>query len=37
MLNGQSLQEGDGVQINRPELLELWTETQGEILLFDLA
>ncbi len=37
MLNGQSLQEGDGVQINHPELLELWTETQGEILLFDLA
>jgi quercetin 2,3-dioxygenase len=36
-LNGQSLREGDGVQINNPELLELTTESTAEILLFDLA
>ncbi len=36
-LNGQSLREGDGVQINSPELLELTTESKAEILLFDLA
>lgn len=36
-LNGESLREGDGVQINSPELLELTTETSAEILLFDLA
>jgi quercetin 2,3-dioxygenase len=36
-LNGESLREGDGVQINRPELLELTTESTAEILLFDLA
>jgi quercetin 2,3-dioxygenase len=36
-LNGESLSEGDGVQINSPELLELTTEASAEILLFDLA
>lgn len=36
-LNGESLREGDGVQINSPELLELTTDASGEILLFDLA
>jgi quercetin 2,3-dioxygenase len=36
-LNGQSLREGDGVQINSPELLELTTDSSAEILLFDLA
>ncbi len=36
-LNGESLREGDGVQINRPERLELTTEASAEILLFDLA
>jgi quercetin 2,3-dioxygenase len=36
-LNGQSLREGDGVQINSPELLELTTDSTAEILLFDLA
>jgi quercetin 2,3-dioxygenase len=36
-LNGQSLEEGDGVQINSPELLELTTASSAEILLFDLA
>jgi quercetin 2,3-dioxygenase len=36
-LNGESLREGDGVQINRPELLELTTDSTAEILLFDLA
>ena len=36
-LNGESLQEGDGVQINSPELLELSTESSAEILVFDLA
>lgn len=36
-LNGESLREGDGVQINNPELLELSTESKAEILLFDLA
>jgi quercetin 2,3-dioxygenase len=36
-LNGESLREGDGVQINSPELLELSTEANAEILLFDLA
>jgi quercetin 2,3-dioxygenase len=36
-LNGESLREGDGVQINSPELLELTTEACAEILLFDLA
>jgi quercetin 2,3-dioxygenase len=36
-LNGESLQEGDGVQINSPELLELTTDASAEILLFDLA
>lgn len=35
-LNGESLREGDGVQINNPELLELSTENEAEILLFDL-
>jgi quercetin 2,3-dioxygenase len=36
-LNGQSLEAGDGVQINSPELLELTTASTAEILLFDLA
>lgn len=36
-LNGESLREGDGVQINSPELLKLTTESSAEILLFDLA
>jgi quercetin 2,3-dioxygenase len=36
-LNGESLREGDGVQINSPELLELTTKASAEILLFDLA
>jgi quercetin 2,3-dioxygenase len=36
-LNGESLREGDGVQINSPELLELTTESTAEILLFDLS
>jgi redox-sensitive bicupin YhaK (pirin superfamily) len=36
-LNGESLREGDGVQINSPELLELTAESNAEILLFDLA
>jgi quercetin 2,3-dioxygenase len=36
-LNGESLREGDGVQINSPERLELTTEAYAEILLFDLA
>jgi quercetin 2,3-dioxygenase len=36
-LNGESLREGDGVQINSPELLEFSTEVNAEILLFDLA
>ena len=36
-LNGESLPEGDGVQINSPELLELSTESNAEILLFDLS
>ncbi len=36
-LNGESLREGDGVQINTPELLEITTESSAEILLFDLS
>ncbi|WP_310417912.1 hypothetical protein [Chamaesiphon sp. OTE_8_metabat_110] len=36
-LNGESLREGDGVQINSPERLELTTDASAEILLFDLA
>jgi quercetin 2,3-dioxygenase len=36
-LNGESLREGDGVQINSSELLELTAESTAEILLFDLA
>jgi quercetin 2,3-dioxygenase len=36
-LNGESLSEGDGVQINSPESLELTTESNAEILLFDLS
>lgn len=35
-LNGESLREGDGVQINSPGLLEITTESKAEILLFDL-
>jgi quercetin 2,3-dioxygenase len=37
ILNGEELREGDGVQINSPELLELTTPSTAEILLFDLA
>jgi quercetin 2,3-dioxygenase len=37
MLNGEALSAGDGVQINNPELLELTTTTNAEVLLFDLA
>ena len=36
-LNGELLQAGDGVQINKPELLEMATAATAEILLFDLA
>jgi quercetin 2,3-dioxygenase len=36
-LNGEPLREGDGVQINSPESLELTTESNAEILLFDLS
>ncbi|WP_310482489.1 pirin family protein [Chamaesiphon sp. VAR_48_metabat_403] len=36
-LNGELLREGDGVQINSPESLELTTESNAEILLFDLS
>jgi quercetin 2,3-dioxygenase len=36
-LNGESLREGDGVQINSSELLEITTESTAEILLFDLG
>ncbi len=36
-LNGEALNTGDGVQINRPELLELGTTATAEFLLFDLA
>jgi quercetin 2,3-dioxygenase len=36
-LNGESFREGDGVQINSSELLELTTESTAEILLFDLG
>jgi quercetin 2,3-dioxygenase len=36
-LNSELLQEGDGVQINSPELLEITTESNAEILLFDLS
>jgi quercetin 2,3-dioxygenase len=36
-LNGESLGAGDGVQINTPELLELTTVNNAEVLLFDLA
>jgi quercetin 2,3-dioxygenase len=37
VLNGELLQAGDGVQINSPELLEITTASDTEILLFDLA
>jgi redox-sensitive bicupin YhaK (pirin superfamily) len=37
LLNSDSLQAGDGVQINQPELLNLTTDSKAEILLFDLA
>jgi quercetin 2,3-dioxygenase len=36
-LNGESLRAGDGVQISSPELLELATDMNAEVLLFDLA
>ncbi|MEG5061853.1 pirin family protein [Microcoleus sp. A2-C5] len=36
-LNGESLREGDGVQIGSTEVLELTTEANAEILIFDLA
>jgi hypothetical protein len=35
-LNGESLREGDGIQINSPELLELTTQGNAEVLVFDL-
>jgi quercetin 2,3-dioxygenase len=35
-LNDESLREGDGIQINSAELLELTTKTNAEILVFDL-
>jgi quercetin 2,3-dioxygenase len=35
-LNGESLREGDGVQIESPESLELTTKANAEILIFDL-
>jgi quercetin 2,3-dioxygenase len=37
VLNGHDLQSGDGVQVNKPDVLELTTDSQAEILLFDLA
>ncbi len=37
VLNGELLQAGDGVQINSARSLELSTEDNAEILLFDLA
>ena len=36
ILNGKSLREGDGVQISGPERLELTTDTNAEILIFEL-
>jgi quercetin 2,3-dioxygenase len=36
-LNGESLREGDGVQIGSSELLEFTTDANAEILIFDLA
>ena len=36
ILNGESLREGDGVQISGPERLELTTDTNAEILIFEL-
>jgi quercetin 2,3-dioxygenase len=36
-LNGESLREGDGLQINSPELLKLTPKASAEILLLDLA
>ena len=36
-LNGESLTAGDGVQIVTPELLELTSTANAEVLLFDLA
>jgi quercetin 2,3-dioxygenase len=36
-LNGEVLREGDGVQISTPESLELTTDMNAEILIFDLA
>jgi quercetin 2,3-dioxygenase len=36
-LNGELLRAGDGVQISIPELLEFTTDTNAEILIFDLA
>lgn len=37
VLNGESLREGDGVQMSGEEQLEISTDTGAEILLFDLA
>ena len=36
ILNGESLREGDGVQISGPGRLELTTDTNAEILIFEL-
>jgi quercetin 2,3-dioxygenase len=36
-LNGESLREGDGMQIDGSELLKLTTESDAEVLLFDLS
>jgi quercetin 2,3-dioxygenase len=36
LLNGESLHEGDGIQIDSPESLELTTPSNTEILVFDL-
>jgi redox-sensitive bicupin YhaK (pirin superfamily) len=37
LLNGLSLEAGDGVAISQESLLELTAETDSELLLFDLA
>ena len=35
-LNGQALQQGDGVRVNAEAELKLHDATQAEVLLFDL-
>jgi hypothetical protein len=37
LLNGLSLETGDGVAISQESLLELTAATDSELLLFDLA